>query len=111
MLADVRYQSTIIPSSTEQTASLRVDAAFMMDFNIELSLINAVLCPKKVKAYLRVDAELHQKKVRGLTQFRLRRGFAPTYEEGLEGKAPEFGVVVVFFFFFFFFLSFECFLS
>ena len=37
-----------------------------MNFYIELLLIDAVLHPRKVKDYLRVDTELHQKKVRGL---------------------------------------------
>ena len=38
----------------------------VVNFHLELSLLNAVLCPKKVKGYLRVDAELRQKELREL---------------------------------------------
>ena len=40
----------------------------MMNFYIELSLMDAVLHPKKVKGYLEIDAELRRQKVRGLKQ-------------------------------------------
>ena len=66
MLADVQCQSTAIPSSTEHTASLKVDSVFLMNFYLELSLIDAILFLEMVKGYLRIDAKPHQKKLMGL---------------------------------------------
>ena len=62
MLADVQCQYTTIPSSTEHTASLEVDAVSLTNFYVALLLIDAVLRLKKVNGYLRVDAELHHEK-------------------------------------------------
>ena len=48
---------------------LKLTQFFMMNFHIELSLIDAVLRSKKMKDCLGVDSELCQKKVRGLIEF------------------------------------------
>ena len=62
---DVNLKPFTQPQNTMHL--LKLMQFFMMNFYTELLLIHAVLRLKRVKGYLRVDAELHLKKVRGLT--------------------------------------------
>ena len=65
MLADIQCQTTAIPSSTEHTVCLKVDAAFYDEFFHRTIAGRRISSSEKATSYLGVDAELHQKKVRG----------------------------------------------